>query len=198
MVDLTGKRFGMLTVDKKAGVTNNKTMWLCKCDCGNTTVVPTAYLNNGHTKSCGCGNSKFHTSHGMSRSHTYTVWHGMMTRVSDNPSSQGYKNYGSRGVTVCERWHKFENFLADMGECPEKMSIDRIDVNGNYEPSNCRWATQKQQMNNTRSNHIITFNGKSMTIQQWSDYIGIPGQTLRTRIKRGWSIEDALTKKVRA
>lgn len=110
-----------------------------------------------------------------------------------NPKSASYPNYGGRGIKVCERWMDFDNFLADMGERPEGLEIDRKDNDGNYEPGNCRWATIKQQCNNTRYNHKITYNGKTLNLVEWASVLGMKKGTLGNRLKRGWSIERALT-----
>jgi hypothetical protein len=128
------------------------------------------------------------TTHKMSYSRVYVIWQLMIQRC-ENPKNDHYQNYGGRSIAVCERWHKFENFLADMGNCPKGMSIERIDNNGNYELRNCKWATRKEQNNNSRRNHFIEFNGQKKTIQQWAEYFGIHHTTLRARIRLKWPIE---------
>jgi len=111
-----------------------------------------------------------------------------------NPKSKRYSDYGGRGITVCDRWESFENFLADMGERPDGMTLDRYpNVNGNYEPGNCRWATTKQQANNVRRSVILSFNGRSMTASEWGEEIGLCPKLIRQRIKSGWTAEQALT-----
>lgn len=122
----------------------------------------------------------------------YRVWRGMLARCYV-ASSDSYQLYGARGIVVCDRWHSFENFLADMAPRPSGMSIDRIDNNGNYEPGNCRWVTPAQQSRNQRTNRILTLNGESMTQQDWAVRIGINAQTIQKRLKLGWSVEKALT-----
>lgn len=155
---MVGKRFGRLLVTSKGKNRiygrKKQTSWVCKCDCGNTTVVMRHSLTCGLTKSCGCLQREVavivNTTHGMSESKTYNTWRGMIDRCS-SPSHEAYKHYGGRGIIVCERWLTFENFLADMGERPAGLSIDRYPNNdGNYEPGNCRWATPKEQRANQR------------------------------------------------
>lgn len=117
-----------------------------------------------------------------------------MIQRCERPKARGYSNYGGRGITVCERWHTYENFLADMGERPSRsLQLDRINNDGNYEPTNCRWATPREQLNNTRFNHRIEFNGRIQTLTQWSIEIGIALSTLGSRLKKAWSVERALT-----
>lgn len=197
--DLTGQRFGRLTVIAKAeDRPTGCSKWLCQCDCGNTSSVGNNALKSGHTKSCGCLcrelASKASKTHGLSGSNTYMTWAGMKARCT-NPNNTKYKDYGGRGITVCDRWlNSFENFLEDMGECPEGLSLDRQNNNGNYEPENCRWATREEQLNNKRTNRFIEFDGRSQTLAQWSNELGVKRTTISERIdRRRWSIEKALT-----
>lgn len=153
MIDLTGQTFDRLTVIR-LDHTNRRAFWLCQCSCGKTTVVATAFLRNGHTSSCGC-KTRFQKKHGHTHNHrgtpTYKSWRAMIQRCY-RPKSGSYRYYGGLGVEVCDRWrHSFENFLADLGERPEGMTLDRERAEGNYEPGNCRWATAKQQRSNQRS-----------------------------------------------
>lgn len=201
-IDRTGKTYGYLTVicvaDFKRG---NKIVWKCSCKCGNIAFVAAGDLWN--TKSCGCyrieelkKNPHFMT-HGYTRnrktSSTYKTWAGMKQRCL-NPKSQSYEYYGGRGIKICDKWLEYENFLSDMGERPiDKHVIDRINNNGNYEPGNCRWATNEISLNNTSRNSNITFKNKTLTLTQWSRKIKIPVSTIQNRLKRGWSIEKTLT-----
>ena len=153
-VDLEGRIFGRLTVIGYAGSNGHKSLWKCLCSCGNETVKIGTYLLHGHTNSCGCLKYKHHHSTESHKSKTYQVWCAMKERCR-NPKHVGAKYYLNRGIKVCERWMDFNNFLSDMGEVPENRSIDRIDVYGNYEPKNCRWATLKEQGQNRRRNCLV-------------------------------------------
>jgi hypothetical protein len=170
LIDLTGKQFGRLTVVTLHGRDAHRiSTWLCRCECGNSSVVSASRMKRGRTKSCGClmrevaranlrgnnhglthGHSRLHKQTGK-RGHTpeYITWRGMLQRCN-NPSAANFQRYGGRGISVCERWESFENFLADMGPRPPAHTIDRIDVNGHYESGNVRWATAKEQTRNRR------------------------------------------------
>jgi hypothetical protein len=154
--ELSGNKFGRLEVISFSCIQNGNSLWNCKCDCGKEKVVAACHLKSGHTSSCGCLLSETTSSrsktHGESvfaaNTKEYRIWNHMKTRCS-NPRSNRFNRYGGRGITVCDRWkNSFENFLFDMGRCPEGMSIDRIENNGNYEPDNCKWSTAKEQAAN--------------------------------------------------
>jgi hypothetical protein len=161
--NIIGKKFGRLTVIKrvKSRKTANAILhrYMCLCDCGNKTTVYRTSIAGGKTRSCGCYKEDVHrgmfTKHGKSKTKIYQIWRAMKQRCQ-NKNDRAYPRYGGRGISVCERWENFENFLHDMGEKPQQLSLDRIDNNGNYEPSNCKWSTQVEQNNNRRphSKHI--------------------------------------------
>jgi hypothetical protein len=172
---MVGMRFGALTVlsEIKERDKNNFILYLCRCDCGNQKAILGSSMRDGRTQSCGCLHSLAVTKHGMDGTPIYRTWIGMKTRCL-NPKSPIYHQYGGRGISICQRWlENFDNFLADMGNRPDGMSIDRIDVDGNYEPSNCRWATPVEQANNRRNNKIFNLNGKPYTAAQYSKEFNI-------------------------
>ncbi len=193
--EIAGTRFGKLLVLHEVAKKNPRSRrYLCQCDCGKETEVNVGALSSGHTRSCGCLILEAVTKHGCYRgdkaTKTYRAWHGMKQRCL-NQFDKSYKNYGGRCITICERWrNSFENFLADMGESPMGASIDRIDNDKGYCPENCRWATTKQQANNRRSNVVIAFEGRTQTLMQWSEELGIKHSTLKMRLRRGWSVEE--------
>ena len=188
-LDLIGKRFTRLLVIERLGRvgTNPAVRWLCQCDCGNTSTPVTRALMAGDSRSCGCltieasrlNGAKTRT-HGMKGTKTHNTWVAMKQRCL-YPKNKQFKDYGGRGITVCERWMKFENFLADMGERPPGTTLDRIDTNGNYEPGNCRWATALEQGRNRAD--VVRVHGK--TVQQIADETGVSYHTTYMRIRRG-------------
>lgn len=184
LIDLTNQRFGRLLVLRYTG----KYYWLCLCDCGVTKPVHSYSLRNGDTKSCGCLRREVlsNVRHRLAGTPIHQVWVRMKQRCH-NPNNKSFKHYGARGIRVCERWtSSFENFLADMGERPSnRHSIDRIDNDGDYTPENCRWATLKQQANNTRRNRKIEHNGVTKNLNQWASELGMSRATLESRIGVG-------------
>jgi hypothetical protein len=192
-----GSRFGRLVIISRDGVNIH-----CQCDCGRSLTVRLSNLCTGHTSSCGCLRKEVtverSTIHGYARrgNHepTYECWSGMLKRCM-NPKDKSWPDYGGRGITVCEQWLSFENFLADMGERPIGRSIDRKDVNGPYCKANCSWATRKEQNRNTRRNRFLTLNGRTQTLAAWAEELDISHTSILARLKRGWSLAEALTKR---
>lgn len=207
-VDITGQRFGMLVaIDSTPGGAAKPVSWRCICDCGAEVRTHGTSLRRGCITRCKACSAKLfdknrsrlgNRTHRMSKTSEYAIWQQMMNRCY-RPSVKGYRRYGGRGISVCDRWHTFTNFISDMGQRPSaKHSIDRIDGNGNYEPSNCRWATQKEQARNTSTNRIVTAFGQSKCIAEWAEEYGIGYATLRDRIvNRGMNAEIAMTTPVR-
>jgi len=197
-IDLTGQRFGRLAVVEMAGHNKHgQRLWRCICDCGNDAEVLGFLMRRGETQSCGClqreATSAINKSHGKSKSQIWCIHRSMMDRCYSQ-NNYSYKNYGGRGIVVCDRWHSFENFYADMGEKPNGMTLERIDNRGPYSPENVRWASCKDQANNRRSNVILEMNGKKQTMQQWCDEIGLKIGTVWARLNLyGYSVEKALT-----
>ena len=173
-------------------------MWLCKCDCGNIVSIRGYSLRSGNTQSCGCiqkeTNIKLRQTHGMAKTRLYNIWQSMKRRCS-SPTMSCYKYYGGRGIKVCNEWQSFEPFCewALANGYTENLTIDRIDVNGNYALSNCRWITIQEQQRNKRRNHYITLNGETKLLKDWADGLGITTATLLERLERWDSVEDALT-----
>ena len=202
MINLSGQKFGRWTVLEFSDITKNKYYWNCICDCGSVKRVASSSLKSEGTKSCGCWKKERQLKHGQAKfgltTKIYKTWRDMKDRCN-NPNNTAYKNYGGRGIKVCVRWlESFENFYADVGDCPLGMSLDRKDNNGDYTPKNWRWATSRGQNNNRRDNHWVPFRGERKTIAQWERDLGMSKDTLKSRLnKYGWSIERALTTSVR-
>lgn len=194
-----GDRFERLIVVGRDD--QRKQYYRVRCDCGAMKAVRKDGLYNGVTKSCGClqremaRRPRTHGMAGVGRSAEYDCWAHMLRRCY-TPTTQQYENYGGRGITVCDRWREsFPQFLADMGPRPSAShSLDRIDNNGNYEPSNCRWATQAEQANNRRQNHPITYQGKTQNIREWERELCLGRNTIYGRLQLGWSLEEAMSK----
>ena len=195
MKDLTGQKFGRLTAisaeqDFRWG--RNVLFWFCKCDCGGSKKVLAWSLSRGVTNSCGCLEQENRITHGQTGTSMYRIWSGIVQRCT-NPKSKAYCWYGGRGIKICDRWLKFENFLFDMGDRPAKHTIERINTNGDYEKDNCRWATMKEQARNTSRNIIVEFKGERRCLQDWAKFLGYSHETLRLRLIAGWSVDDAFT-----
>lgn len=196
IIDLTGRKFDKLTVIEFGERKNGNLMWLCECVCGTRKLVRGSHLTAGKIRSCGCFyKTPPNKTHGMKDTKLYAVWSTMRERCR-NPNRKDWKRYGGRGITVCEEWQRnfipFYNWAMANGY-KEGLSIDRVDVNGNYEPKNCKWSTPKEQSNNRRSNRFIEFNGKTQTLMQWAEEYRISEDTLSGRLKSGWPIGKALT-----
>ena len=197
--DIVNVKFGRLTVIKFIKREKSKTYWECQCDCGNKIITTQNSLQTGSTKSCGClfkeGNNK---KMNLSDTKLYNTWRSMKSRCY-NQKSDSYKNYGNKGIIVCDEWLNKENGFINFynwainNGYKENLTIDRIDSNKNYEPSNCRWATRKVQNNNTSRNRYIAFNGLTLTMSQWTEKIGLNKNTLKNRLDNKWTIKKALT-----
>ena len=200
--DLTGQTFNQLTVIKRVENKYNDACWLCKCTCGKETIVTTQRLTKGLTKSCGCLRSivaiNKNKTHNLSNTKIYKTWQEMKKRCY-NSKYKRYKDYGGRGIIICNEWlNDFKTFYdwSMNNGYKEDLTIDRINVNGNYEPSNCRWASIKIQSNNKRNNRIIEYKGELHTMSEWANIYNINYKLLHSRLKKGWDIEKALfTKK---
>lgn len=185
-------KYNRLTLIEKV----EKGKWLCECDCGNRKIIAENHIGNNHTKSCGCLNKEIITKHGQSRSRIYKTYSAMKDRCI-NPNSQYYKDYGERGIKICYEWlgeNGFQCFYdwAMANGYTDDLTIDRINVNGNYEPSNCRWTTMKTQNNNLRSNRNITIDGITHTVSEWSEIVGINKGTIFSRLRSGIDEKDAV------
>lgn len=200
-IDMTGQRFGRLVVTSCAGRQHNrKYKWNAVCDCGALVCTDGGDLRSGVTKSCGClqrekarkAGDRTRT-HGMANTSIYSIWDSMHQRCN-NVNRKDYVRYGGKGVTVCERWNSFDNFLADMGTRPEGCSLDRINNDLGYSPENCRWATIKQQNRNQSTNRIIVWDGESKCLAEWAEHLNINKNTLYARLtKYQWPVEKAFT-----
>lgn len=209
LIDLSGQTFGRLRVLSRA---ENRSMgvfrgtavaWHCACECGTLTIVRSGKLRSGSTNSCGClhkdRSSDVNFKHGQSSypnngrvTKEYNTW-ALMRKRCLKPNTRAYKEYGGRGIKICERWNSFENFFADMGPAPTKLhSLDRIDVNGPYAPENCRWATDKMQARNKRTTVYLTALGETRPMAEWAELMGIQNKRIHARLKRGWDVERAI------
>ena len=200
-VDLAGMKFNRLTVLQRVANKGYKVQWLCACECGNLITCRTQSLKSGHTKSCGCLAREtiiqMHVVHNESKTRLYNIWHSMIARCNDKNNSR----YGGRGIAVCGEWAtdflSFRNWALKNGY-EDGLTIDRIDIEQNYCPENCRWATMKVQQNNRCNTIQIEYDGEIKQLAIWADEVGMQYRTLYNRIfVRKWSIEDALTKPVR-
>lgn len=207
VIDIHGQKFYRLEVVKFEGVVEHNAMWKCVCDCGNTVVVKGSHLRDKNTKSCGCYMieklKKINTTHGKSKTPLYVLYRGLVARCL-NKNHSAYYRYGGRGIKVCDRWLKYENFYEDMEEGYTKhcevygrsdTSIDRVNNNGDYCKDNCKWVTRTEQQSNTRRNKFISYSGETLTVKQWSKRLNIRYTTLWQRLyKNKWTVEKSFTK----
>lgn len=197
--ELPQEKYGMLVVLRKRR-DGNRVKCFCRCVCGTEREFREDKIKSGRIISCGCKRSSIGGTHGYCRGDgakkaSYRAWGSMLSRCNNN-NHKSYGDYGARGIRVCERWsgkQGYPNFLADMGEPSYGMSLDRIDNDGNYEPNNCRWATRKTQQRNTRRNFLLTHNGETLSISEWAERLEVSDVAIRCRLKRGWSVERAVT-----
>lgn len=189
--DLSFNRFGRLVAIERI----NGKRWRCRCDCGSESISTTQNLTSGKTKSCGCLNREIsamrRTKHGAHGTRAYTAWDGIVQRCT-NPNFKQWNDYGGRGITVCNEWRNFANFLSDMGQPPDGCSIERIDNNLGYSKENCKWATRKEQQRNRRANKNIQYNGETLCITEWAERFGIAQHTAISRLNNGWSFDEAM------
>ncbi|MBB3705871.1 hypothetical protein [Aminobacter aminovorans] len=191
------------TVLSRTAERGGEAKWHCRCDCGTERVIGGARLRKGLTKSCGCYKSEVTTARSTKHGHatngispTYHSWAGMTARCT-NPKHKDFHRYGGRGIQVCEAWQTFAGFVADMGEKPKGMTLERLDYNDHYRPGNCRWATHKEQARNKSNNRLMELNGQTKTLAEWVDVTGMNRGTLSDRILNGWTDKEALTTPVR-
>ena len=201
--NLKNKKFGRLTaINRVENTAKGNARWLCKCDCGGMKIVVSSELKRGGTKSCGCLAQEQREKAAKSRCHAHSranlcrerkSWENMLARCYDS-SCKSFSNYGGAGITVCETWrHSFKSFFADLGPRPIGHTLDRIDSSKGYFKENCRWATNKEQANNRSNNRRLAHNGKTMTISQWADELGLTHTCISMRLKRGWPVHRALS-----
>ena len=187
-------------IERSKSLDGKNSFWLCECSCDNHTrkIIARHSLVSGNSKSCGClsaeETSKRVSTHKMSGSRLHNIWKSMKERCY-NINHDQYKDYGGRGISICEEWKddfiSFYNWAISNGYS-DNLTIDRVDNNKNYCPENCKWSTRKEQNNNQRTNHLLTYNNKTQTMAQWAEEIGLNPRTLQTRISRGWNVQDAL------
>lgn len=201
--NIQGQKFNKLLVVKETEQREcGNIVWECLCECGKTTYASGTSIKRGNKKSCGClhkeSMQKLMSTHGKSKTAEYRSWCSMINRCS-NKNSDDYKDYGGRGIKVCDRWRNdFTEFLKDMGERPSKLhSIDRIDVDGDYDPTNCRWDDKKEQAENRRNNLYYEYKGEILSINEWANKYNMSPKLLYARLNtQGWSIEKSLTTKL--
>ncbi len=196
LIDRIGERYERLLVKERApnaSRTDTNARWRCVCDCGRMVIAYGQDLSKGKVKSCGCYNATRIRTHGMSRSKVSRIWIAMRNRCN-NPDNAAYHNYGGRGIMADPSWDDFATFFADMGYPPKGSWLERKDNNGPYSKENCCWATPQEQLNNKRTNRMLTAFGRTQTIAQWSAELGVPWSTIRSRVDRyDWPHEAAVS-----
>lgn len=195
IVRLEGKKFGDLTVLSRAGRVGRYISWLCRCSCGAEIEVVGYYLRRGKKTRCADPIHKLNRPKPLCVEYKseYQSWTSMRERCR-NPKHKGFKNYGGRGITICERWNEFKKFMLDMGRKPDpKFTIEREDVNGNYEPTNCRWLSRKDQGRNQRNSVFVTYNGKRMLLIDLVEELGLSRSVVYGRLKMGWTLAQAIS-----
>lgn len=203
--DIAGQKFGRWTAISNTGekTKNGTSIWLCRCDCGNYGKISISNLRYGSSKSCGCipreRMAKLNYKHGGKKERLYAVW-GTMRRRCQDENHKDFANYGGRGIEVCQEWQDYEEFRKwafangyDPNAPKQKCTIDRIDVNGNYEPDNCRWVSAKVQQNNRRNNRVLTYDNETNTLAEWNRKCGFPKDLIAKRLNAGWTLERAIT-----
>lgn len=196
--DISGLHFGRWTVLRFLGREGTTSYWLCRCECGIETRVGARNLKNGTSTSCGCWMREKaaarNRTHGYAGRPEYQAWEGLIARCT-RVKHKSYANYGGRGITVCERWRKFENFIVDVGPRPiskrTPYTLERVDNSKGYEPGNVIWAIYKKQARNRRNNHLVTYSGETRCLAEFIEILGLDGERVRSRLKRGWTIEAA-------
>lgn len=188
--DITGKKFGRLTVVRRSAVAiRGSYHWICRCDCGKETLVLNCQLVGEDTESCGCVRK-----HGLRYTHEYKVWSQMIQRCT-NPNNPDFADYGGRGITVCDEWlNSVETFVQDMGICPDNRTLDRRNNNLGYCKENCHWATRRTQARNHRRNKWLNYDGKTMIVADWASELRIPADRIYQRLRRGLPVEMALAR----
>lgn len=196
--EYVGRRYGRLTIIGDGGRRGKGIAYVvCRCECGSEKTVRLVHLKSGITASCGCLHRDRVTKHGLSHSATWNAW-AMMVQRCVNPACDSFPRYGGKGITVCDRWLRFENFLEDMGERPPEMTIERVNGERGYSPENCRWATRKEQARNRSTNLLVEIGGVAKCVAEWAEEYGINRKCVYQRIRNGWDPVDAITTPTRA
>lgn len=197
LIDLTGRVFGRLTVVRRSFTKKGKVYWICQCECGNERSIAGCSLKLGLSSSCGCFRKELlgniTRKHGLRETKAYRILYGAIDRCT-NPKNRAWVYYGGRGIRVSEAWMRNPvQFIADMGQPKDGYTLERVDVNGHYEPGNCVWATKKQQARNKRTTRLVTYQGETRSLAEWSEILGVNYSALRFRLDDGWPVDRAFT-----